>query len=152
MDDYLAQCIAALMHEELLCSRLDVSLAPSGPEHQPTRRRRRIVEERNPAWYRRLCRDYQSHGRQRPRRKKHGGTLIKRSHVLRALEELANGRCETEYAHRLRPYVEQQTTRFLQEHHGRTNVQAQRLVGSQADKHPSGRYPARPGNIPSTAA
>lgn len=124
MDDYLEQAIAALMREELLYSRLDVALAPSPPEFQPTRRRRRIVEERNPAWYRRLCRDYQSHGRQRPRRKKHGDTLIKRSHVLRALEELANGRCETEYAHRLRPYVEQQTTKFLQEHHGRTNVQA----------------------------
>lgn len=111
MDDLLAQCVAAIMREELLYSRLDVALAPSPPEYQPTRRHRRVVEERNPDWYRRLCRDWQSN-RQRPRRKRHGDTLIKRQHVLRALGELSNGRCQTEYAQRLRPYVQREAERF----------------------------------------
>ena len=105
MDDLLSQAIALLMREELLCSRLDVTLVPSGLEWQPTQRRRRVVEERNPAWYRRLCNEWQSNGRCRPRRKKHGDTLIKRAHVLRALAEMGDGRCDTEYAQRLRPYV-----------------------------------------------
>lgn len=115
MDDLFEQCIAFVMREELLSSRLDVALAPSSPEHQPTHRCRRVVEERNPDWYRRLCREWQSN-RQRPRRKRHGDTLIKRRHVLRALEELANGRCQTEYAQRLRPYVAREATKFLEAH------------------------------------
>ncbi|MBE2200503.1 MAG: hypothetical protein IAE79_17945 [Anaerolinea sp.] len=115
MDDLLAQAIAAIMQEELLSSQLNVTLVPSPPEFQPTHRHRRVVEERNPDWYRQLCREWHSN-RQRPRRKRHGDTKIKRQHTLRALAELANGRCQTEYAQRLRPYVERETARFLQEH------------------------------------
>lgn len=68
MDDLLAQAVAAIMYEELLFSRLDVALVPSTPEHQPTRRQRRIVEERNPDWYRRFCREWPAN-RARPRKK-----------------------------------------------------------------------------------
>lgn len=160
MDDYLEQAIAALMREELLYSRLDVTLAPSPPEFQPTRRRRRIVEERNPAWYRRLCREWPSN-RTWPRRKRHGDTRIKRAHVLRALEELANGRCRSEYARRLHPYVQAETRRFVKEHrrhgniydgnggaYGRLGTGASLAVGRanerQADRPSSGgHYPAR---------
>lgn len=109
------QGVAYIMRKELESRGLDVCLVPSLLLHQPTERKRRVVIDRNPDWYRRLCAMHQS-GRTRQRRKKHGDTLIKRQHTLRALAELENGRLDTEYAHRLVPFVKQFAADFLSMH------------------------------------
>lgn len=114
----LEQCVAEMMHSELESQRLEVVLVPSPVEYWPTERQRRVVCERNPGWYRRLCARHQS-GRRKPRRKKHGDTLIKRKHVLRALQEIAEGQLETEYSRRVYPFV-QDKTREISERYGRT--------------------------------
>lgn len=103
------------MREELESSRLDVCLIPSPVLYQPTQKKKRIVMDRNPSWYRQFCAEYQSR-RTRPRRKRHGDTMIKRQHTLRALGELADGQCETEYAHRLVEFVKQYATEFMAAH------------------------------------
>lgn len=101
----LHQLIAEQMHRELAGHRLEVVLVPSPVEHWPTDRQRRVVCERNPGWYRELCRQYPSH-RSRPRRRRKPDTMIKRRHTLRALAEIENGRCHSEYAKRVYPFVE----------------------------------------------
>lgn len=101
---FLHQCIAEQMREELASRRLDVVLVPSPVEFWPTSQQRRVVCERNPAWYRELCRQYQSR-RTRPRRRRKPDTLIKRQSVLRALAEIEDGRVETEYAQRVYLFV-----------------------------------------------
>lgn len=65
----LEQCVADMMHEELESNRLEVVLVPSPVVYWPTERQRRVVCERNPGWYRQLCREYES-GRRKPRKKK----------------------------------------------------------------------------------
>jgi hypothetical protein len=97
---YLHQLIAEQMRHELASRRLEVVLVPSPVEHWPTDQQRRVVCERNPAWYRELCRQYQSN-RARPRQRRKPDTLIKRRHVLRALGEIEDGRLDTEYARRV---------------------------------------------------
>jgi hypothetical protein len=92
---YLEQCIAEQMRHELASTRLEVVLVPSPVEHWPTDRQRRVVCERNPAWYRELCRQYPSR-RTRPRRRAKPDTAIKRAHTLRALAEIQDGRVEAE--------------------------------------------------------
>lgn len=85
----LHQLIAEQMHHELAGRRLEVVLVPSPVEHWPTDRQRRVVCERNPAWYREFCRQYPSN-RSRPRQRRKHDTLIKRQHTLREVNgELA---------------------------------------------------------------
>lgn len=112
---FLHQRIAEQMREELASRRLDVVLVPSPVEHWPTNRQRRVVCERNPAWYRELCKQYESR-RTRPRRRRKPDTLIKRQSVLRALAEIEDGRVETEYAKRVYPFVIQQADQYVQLH------------------------------------
>lgn len=100
----LHQLIAEQMRHELASTRLEVVLVPSPVEHWPTDRQRRVVCERNPAWYRELCRQYPSR-RTRPRRRAKPDTAIKRAHTLRALAEIQDGRVESEYAQRVYPFV-----------------------------------------------
>lgn len=100
----LHRLIAEQMRHELASTRLEVVLVPSPVEHWPTDRQRRVVCERNPAWYRELCRQYPSR-RTRPRRRAKPDTAIKRRHTLRALAEIENGRIDTEYAQRVYPFV-----------------------------------------------
>jgi hypothetical protein len=111
------EAVATIMREELETSRLMVVLVPSDLSHQPTRRKRRVAEERNPEWYRNLCALYQS---DRAHRRKHGDTIIRRAHVLRALNEIANGRVVTTYAQRVFPFV-QRYGRDLQRRHRSRN-------------------------------
>ena len=59
----LERCIAEL---ELESRRLEVVLVPSPVEFWPTEQRRRVVCERNPSWYRELCRQHPAN-RTRPR-------------------------------------------------------------------------------------
>ena len=101
----LHRLIAEQMHHELASTRLEVVLVPSPVEHWPTDRQRRVVCERNPAWYRELCRQYPSR-RTRPRRSAKPDTAIKRRHTLRALAEIEDGRVESDYAKRVYPFVE----------------------------------------------
>ncbi len=101
----LHQLIAEQMHHELASTRLEVVLVPSPVEHWPTDRQRRVVCERNPGWYRELCRRYPSR-RARPRQRRKPDTMIKRRHTLRALAEVENGRVDSEYAKRVYPFVE----------------------------------------------
>jgi len=109
----LHRLIAEQMHHELASTRLEVVLVPSPVEHWPTDRQRRVVCERNPAWYRELCRQYPSR-RSRPRRRAKPDTAIKRAHTLRALAEIENGRVESEYAKRVYPFVAQEAERCVQ--------------------------------------
>jgi hypothetical protein len=116
--DLYHQAVAELMREELGCSRLTVALAPCFGWMGDDGRQRRIIEERNPDWYSRFCDQYPS-GRARPRRKRHGDTLIKRRHTLRALGEIAGGQVQTEYARRLWPVVQLRAREIQQEHRRR---------------------------------
>jgi hypothetical protein len=100
----LHQLIAEQMRHELASRRLEVVLVPSPVEFWPTQQQRRVVCERNPAWYRELCRQYPS-SRSRPRRRAKPDTAIKRAHTLRALAEIQDGRVESEYAQRVYPFV-----------------------------------------------
>lgn len=109
---YLHQLIAEQMREELEGRRLEVVLVPSPVEHWPTGRKRRVVCERNPAWYRELCRQYPAR-RTRPRLRRKPDTLIKRRHALRALAEIEDGRIETEYAKRVYPFVEKTAEQYV---------------------------------------
>lgn len=101
---------AWFMLGQLLRQRLTVELAPSEDYECALRGGKiRVVTERNPEWYQQFCDQYPP-SRSRPRKGKRGqrDTRIKRHHTLRALEEIAAGRCETEYAQRLWPFVEKQ--------------------------------------------
>lgn len=100
------------MRHELASRRLEVVLVPSSVEHWPTDRQRRVVCERNPGWYRELCRQYPSR-RSRPRRRAKPDTAIKRAHTLRALAEIENGRVESEYARRVYPFVEKAAKEYV---------------------------------------
>ena len=111
----LHRLIAEQVHHELASTRLEVVLVPSPVEHWPTDRQRRVVCERNPAWYRELCRQYPSR-RSRPRRRAKPDTAIKRAHTLRALAEIQDGRIDSEYAQRVYPFVTQQAERYVQLH------------------------------------
>lgn len=107
----LHQLIAEQMRHELASRRLEVVLVPSPVEFWPTQQQRRVVCERNPAWYRELCRQYPSR-RTRPRRRAKPDTAIKRAHTLRALAEIQDGRVESEYAKRVYPFVEKAAVEY----------------------------------------
>lgn len=102
---------AAFMYNELLHTRLTVTLIPSRlPEIAERGGCIRIVESQNPAWYQALCKAYPSK-RTRPRRRNKPDTAIKRQQVLKALQHLANGNPPlTEYHNRLLPYIESYST------------------------------------------
>ncbi len=102
--------MAAAMHDELMGRRLAVALTPAWGRHEG--RSLRIVEDWNPGWYREFCAAYPA-GRSRPRRRRKADTAIKRSHTLRALAEIAGGRCESVYAQRLLPVVVAQAERRM---------------------------------------
>lgn len=112
--DLLEQCVARLMADELESRRLSVTLVRCWGWYGDEGRKRRVVEERNPSWYRRLCAMYQS-GRTRPRRSQKPDTLIKRRCVLRALDEIEGGAVETEYAQRVYEFVQQRARKMLRE-------------------------------------
>lgn len=106
---------ACHMRRQLQANRLQVVLAPA-PQPQFSGHQVRLVEGRNPAWYRELCAEYPSR-RSRPRRRGPGymDTAIKRRHVLRALREIERGGAfASEYARRLMPYV-RSCARYLQQ-------------------------------------
>lgn len=105
--DLFLQCVAEIMAEELESNRLDICLVPSPVEFQPTGRKQRVVLEKNPSWYRRLCADYPSN-RRRPRTKRHDDTRIKRRNTLSALKRISQGDASTEYTQRLLPIVEKE--------------------------------------------
>lgn len=65
----------------------------------------RVADSQNPDWYMKFCAAYAPSARSKPRQRKKPDTFIKRAHVLRALDELASGKCETVYAQRLLPVV-----------------------------------------------
>lgn len=101
--------MAQVMKWQLESERLVVGLAPSKcPDGRRFGRMIRVVESRNPAWYRELCEEHSPSGRTRPRSRSKPDTYIKRRRTLEALEELAGGECRTIYAERLLPYVEQE--------------------------------------------
>lgn len=102
---------AKQMHDELASTRLEVTLIPA-PTPQHEHHMVRAVCSQNPAWYRQLCAMYPKH-RSTPRRGRKPDTAIKRAHVLRALNELASGRCETTYAYRLLPFVMRKSGRWI---------------------------------------
>lgn len=76
----------------------------------------RCVQSENAKWYRAFCLQHES-SRNRVRRNK-PDTLIKRQWTRRGLGELADGKCSTVYAHRLKRFIR----RWSREHengHGR---------------------------------
>lgn len=157
---YLEQCIAEQMRHELASRRLEVVLVPSPVEHWPTDRQRRVVCERNPAWYREFCRQYPAN-RSRPRQRRKHDTLIKRQHTLRALAEIENGRLESEYAKRVYPFVEKAAKEYVaafarerqrqpahKEHrheHSQLTTLARPAVGTTATGPTAGRRAGRAG-------
>jgi hypothetical protein len=67
----------------------------------------RVAEEQNPVWYQDFCAQHSPSKRTpRPRQRKKPDTFIKRAHTLRALDEIAGGRADSEYAQRLMSFVE----------------------------------------------
>lgn len=132
----LHRLIAEQMHHELASTRLEVVLVPSPVEHWPTDRQRRVVCERNPGWYRELCRQYPSH-RSRPRRRAKPDTAIKRAHTLRALAEIENGRVDSEYARRVYPLVVEQAQQYVV-----TFEQTRKLARKEQPHHDYSNIPA----------
>jgi len=118
---YLHCCIAEQMRHELASRRLEVVLVPSPVEYWPTEQQRRVVCERNPKWYRELCRQYESN-RTRPRRRRKSDTLIKRAHTLRALAEIEDGSLDTEYAKRVYPFVVKEAEKYIELHGSHANT------------------------------
>ena len=98
---------AAFLRRDLERRRLRVSLAPA-PEPRHGGHFIRVVEERNPRWYRQLCdRHLKVRSRRRRRRAKFVDTAIKRGHVLRALQQFERGTPPRSiYAERLWPFLE----------------------------------------------
>ena len=115
MPDLFHQAVAEIMREELETARLVVALVLCDGWMGDDGRKRRVAEDRNPGWYRKFCDQYQ-HSRTRPRRRKHGDTMIKRAHTLRALAEIGRGEIKTVYAHRLWPYVKKRGQEIAAEH------------------------------------
>lgn len=99
---------AVWMRMQLDGQRLAVSLSPSYPAYTPTRRQIRQVDDVNPDWYRGFCANHSPSRRQRPRQGAKPDTYIKRAHTLRALDELSSGRCQSLYAQRLLPIVQEE--------------------------------------------
>ncbi len=82
---------AEFMARQLEGQRLRVVLVVA-PEPRHSGHKIRVVESRNPAWYRQLCADYLTRRtRARQRGDKYVDTAIKRRHVLRALYEISRG-------------------------------------------------------------
>ncbi len=87
--------LAFSMLQDLYANRLDVALTPA----QHGRGKVRIVVAQNPAWYRRLCREYPS---SRVRRNQAFDTKIRRRETLRHLKCFATGvPCRSVYHDRL---------------------------------------------------
>lgn len=93
--------------EELECTQLEVVLVPDRrpDDYGGQTRMLRAVQTENPEWYQKFCKLYPSRRRDRLRWAE-DKTAIKRAHTLRALRELASGRCETIYAQRLLSFIE----------------------------------------------
>lgn len=91
---------------DLLASRLEVILIPSrDPDCAMRGGMIRAAQERNADWYREFCREFPSN---RKWQNKKGRTKIKRRETIRGLKELISGRCETQYADRLRIFIVRQ--------------------------------------------
>lgn len=98
---------AETLRRQLEENHLDVTLA-AAPVQKHAGHMIRVVQLRNPAWYRHLCEQYPS-SRTRPRRRgpKYTDTAIKRRHVLRALLAIERGDSDGggHYRERLLPYL-----------------------------------------------
>jgi len=101
--DGLQRQTAAWMREELLHTHLDVVLAPAPHPKHPSHRIR-IVQSRNPEWYRDLC-SRRTSPRKRSRSGRHHDTDIRRRFVLGSLARLSAGRITTNYDLLVLPYV-----------------------------------------------
>lgn len=122
-----------MMHDELDGRRLDVYLVPCWGAYADDGRRRRVAIGRNPGWYRQFCQQYQSQ-RTRPRRKRHGDTMIKRHHPLRALREIAGGQVDTTYARRVFPLVQARARAMLAQRELTQRELAQRELGARRQR------------------
>lgn len=103
------QAVALEMLEELRSRRLTVILVPN-PEKPDSIHKLRAVEISNPAWYQELCAQYPARTH-----KKKPSTIIRRSCVLKALQELAEGRNSSLYTERLLPFVKENATMSAEE-------------------------------------
>lgn len=104
------------MAAELATEHHRIGLAPA-PNPRHSTHQIRVVEGRNPWWYRRFCRLYRKkrvHGR-RPWGRPEEDTDIRRYLTLPALDRLSRGVCRFEYDWRLRPFVEEYAHKYLSE-------------------------------------
>ena len=108
LDGKRVATMAKAMLIDLGNRRLDVTLRMDSYDHRTYRQ----VDEQNPLWYQKFCAHYAPSQRVRMRRRKKPDTYIKRQHTLRALGEIARGKCETVYADRLLPYVEDELRHY----------------------------------------
>ncbi|WP_269526509.1 hypothetical protein [Coraliomargarita parva] len=92
---------------ELESQQLQVCLAPATePKHEG--HQVRVVMERNPPWYRRLCESFPSSRAGRIR------TRVKRQHILRLLDRLAAGeRLDSQYVPNLERYAAEKAGEFI---------------------------------------
>lgn len=103
-DDYINA--AEYLLQTLESHNLEVSLIPA-PDPRHRTHKVRAVSERNPEWYRRLCKRHPAN-RSKPRERapKYTDSLIRRSQVIKALKKIAkNKEDESVYIERLRPIV-----------------------------------------------
>lgn len=98
----LQECALAML-DELESTSLEVVLVPQRV-YTNEGGMIRVAAAKNCAWYRRFCAAYLS---SRVRRKTLVDMAIKRRHTVRALREIAAGRCRSRYAVRLLPWVRQ---------------------------------------------
>jgi hypothetical protein len=97
------RAMAGELLAELGHSRLEVELRPA-PRSTHAQHCIRVVTNRNPPWYRRLC-EATPNARKRPRCRRASDTGIKRHQVERALERLGGGICQYPYDWLLLPIV-----------------------------------------------
>jgi crotonobetainyl-CoA:carnitine CoA-transferase CaiB-like acyl-CoA transferase len=101
--------VASELLADLDANYLEVVLIPSRDYDCAMRGGKiRAVQYQNAQWYREFCALYPS---ARNHRRRKFQTKIKRSSTRRALVELVNGTCRTEYAQRLRAFIKRQAQR-----------------------------------------
>lgn len=99
------QLAARIMLRQLNREGLEVSLMPA-PDPRHSGHSIRVVENRNPEWYRELCVAHPlNRTTPRQRKAKFTDSLIDRKLVIKALEQIALGKNATLYTRRLLPYV-----------------------------------------------
>ena len=112
MVDPVLKQAAGIMARQLQENKLSVVLVDA-PVKKHMDHKVRMVENRNPDWYRKLCaRHTKNRSVPRIRKFKFHDTKIVRGDVIKALERIKNGDDRGVYAERLLPFIQEWINQF----------------------------------------